>query len=328
VKVLVTGACGFVGGYVVHELLAHGHDLVLTDIQDSTANLALAGDGRVPDVPIVRADLRDLASVQRVVAGHGVEAAVHLAYVLNEPIARDPLLAVQVNCVGTANVLRAAHEGGLRRVVWMSTGGIFNAAAARGELLDDETAPAPANTYAHTKVLNEAVARQFFETHGLESVALRPAYVNGLGVPTSVMGASILVESAVKPALGLPGVVPFANDTVPFTDIEEIAVAVRLSLERDLPRGAHAYNPRASVTRMTEVMDHVRSLIPGAQLSPGTAARWGSKDPYAPAYGARMERDLGFQCRRTAFEQYARILDRIARNRTLVARLFDLEGVA
>jgi UDP-glucose 4-epimerase len=215
VKVLVTGGCGFLGGYAVWELVRGGHDVFILDATDQTANLEIAGDGRLPDTPIEVGDIRDLDRLIALIEGRRIQAVVHLAYLLLAPVRADPRRAVDVNCLGTANVFEAARRSGLGRLVWASSGGLMNGYVGTDVAVDDDTPPRPSDLYSFTKLLNEAVAAQYFETFGVSSIALRPVYINGLGLPSSAMGSAMLREAVINPVFGRPGVAPSPETSSP-----------------------------------------------------------------------------------------------------------------
>jgi hypothetical protein len=75
---------------------------------------------------------------------------------------------------------------------------------------------------------------------------------------------------------------------------------------------------------MLDVMTHLRKLIPGADLTPGEGSFWGTGRPFTAAYGRRMAEELGFQTGRPATEQFERMIERVKRNRDLVARHYGL----
>ena len=110
-KVLVTGGCGFVGSHLVRQAKKRGHDVTAAD---------LSGRGQVPDIAL---DVRDTQQVAACVAGYDV--VIHSAAVVGPgPAKRDPILAVDVNISGTANVLEAARVNDAR-VVYLSTATLY-----------------------------------------------------------------------------------------------------------------------------------------------------------------------------------------------------------
>src|SRR5262249_12620387 len=135
-----------------------------------------------------------------------------------------PARAVRVNCGGMVNVLETARFLGLKRVVWASSAGVF--AGHTGAALVAEDAPfTPTTIYAGTKVLNEVIAREFRRRHGIEATAPRFPLVPGDAQAASLAG-QILAELVNKPIRGLPGRVPWGDDTPSWLWVDDAARAL------------------------------------------------------------------------------------------------------
>jgi len=174
---LVTGGAGFIGSHLVERLLADGHGVRVLDnfSTGSLANLPFA-----PSVgsrlEIVEGDIRDLATVERVVTG--AEVIFHQAAMRSVPRSvNDPLGANEHNVTGTLNVLEAARRRGVRRVVYASSSSVYG---ARPELPKrEDQAPAPVSPYAVSKAAGEQYAAVWSRLYGVETVGLR--YFNVFG---------------------------------------------------------------------------------------------------------------------------------------------------
>ena len=115
---LVTGGAGFIGSHVVEALMDRGDKVRVLDsfYTGRRENLADVWD----QIDVVEGDLRDIRTVRR--AAKGVELVFHLAAMVSVPESMiDPLGAEAVNAGGTLNVLTAAREAGVRRLVLSST---------------------------------------------------------------------------------------------------------------------------------------------------------------------------------------------------------------
>jgi UDP-N-acetylglucosamine/UDP-N-acetyl-alpha-D-glucosaminouronate 4-epimerase len=173
-KVLVTGGAGFIGSNLVERLLEEGHDVRVLD-NFSTGrreNLVHVAD----DVDIVEGDVQSYERAHRAV--QGCEVVLHQAALPSVPRSiQDPLTTNATNIVGTLNVLLAARDSGIRRVVYASSSSVYGA----GEQLPktEEQTPDPMSPYAVGKLAGEGYCRSFFEVYGLETVALR--YFNVFG---------------------------------------------------------------------------------------------------------------------------------------------------
>ena len=104
-RFLVTGAYGFIGAWVAHELVRDGRDVVTFDLSSEPRRLRLVlDDAAVDAIPHVAGDIADLATVERALDEHEITHVIHLA-ALQVPFCRaDPPLGARVNVVGTVNV--------------------------------------------------------------------------------------------------------------------------------------------------------------------------------------------------------------------------------
>ena len=173
-KTCVTGGAGFIGSHLVDRLLEDGHDVVVLDDLSTgrLENLATAA-GRIE---FIEDDLRDPRAVARAVAG--CEVVYHqgaLAAVARS--VENPEEVTDVNVGGTLNVLVAARDARVRRVVFASSSSVYGDTP---ELPKVETMPlSPRSPYAASKAAGEAYLSAFQASYGLETVSFR--YFNVYG---------------------------------------------------------------------------------------------------------------------------------------------------
>jgi UDP-glucose 4-epimerase len=187
VRVLVTGGGGFIGSNLVRALVERGDDVRVLDnfSTGQRANLAeLAGD-----IEVVEGELRSYERVHA--ATRGVEVVFHQGALPSVPRSvQDPLTTSAVNVEGTLNVLLAARDEGVRRVVCASSSSVYGNS---GELPRFETAhPDPISPYGVSKLAAERYCVSFSRVYPLETVALR--YFNVFGPnqdPTSQYAAVV-----------------------------------------------------------------------------------------------------------------------------------------
>jgi UDP-glucose 4-epimerase len=187
VKVLVTGGGGFIGSNLVRALLERGDDVRVLD-NFSTGNRANLTD-LAGDVELVEGELRSYERVHA--ATRRVELVFHQGALPSVPRSvHDPLTTGAVNVEGTLNVLLAARDEGVRRVVFASSSSIYGNS---GELPRVETqSPDPISPYAVSKLAAERYCVSFSRVYPLETVALR--YFNVFGPnqdPTSQYAAVV-----------------------------------------------------------------------------------------------------------------------------------------
>jgi UDP-glucose 4-epimerase len=186
-RVLVTGGGGFVGSNLVHRLVELGDDVVVLD-NFSTGNRGNLGD-LAGDVEVVEGELRSYERVHA--ATRGVEIVFHQGALPSVPRSvQDPLTTSAVNVEGTLNVLLAARDSGVRRVVFASSSSVYGNS---GDLPRVETQHTdPISPYGVSKLAAERYCVAFSRVYDLETVALR--YFNVFGPrqdPTSQYSAVV-----------------------------------------------------------------------------------------------------------------------------------------
>src|SRR5256885_829663 len=174
VRFLITGGAGFIGSHLVEHLVAAGHDVTVLDDLSSGSRANLAAVRR--QIRFIRGSVTDLNTCRRAAAG--VDCVLHHAAVTSVQRSVDePLVTHQVNATGTLNVLLAAREKGVRRVVYAAS----TSAYGNPDTLpnSEEHVTRPLSPYAASKLAGEEYCVAFHATYGLETVVLR--YFNIFG---------------------------------------------------------------------------------------------------------------------------------------------------
>jgi UDP-N-acetylglucosamine/UDP-N-acetyl-alpha-D-glucosaminouronate 4-epimerase len=186
-KYLVTGGAGFIGSHIAQALLDQGESVRVLDnlATGRETNLAVL-KGRVQ---IIQGDLRNFEAVRAAV--EGVEVVFHQGALASVPRSiADPVTSLEININGTQNVLQAAREAGVRRVVYASSSSIYGNTPTLPK--QEQLQPHPVSPYAIHKLTGELLCQAFTSIFGLETVALR--YFNVFGPrqdPTSEYAAVI-----------------------------------------------------------------------------------------------------------------------------------------
>ena len=171
-KALVTGGAGFIGSNLAHALLARGHDVRLLD-NFSTGHRA---NIEPLDAEVVEGDLRSYERVAAAVGG--VEVVFHQGALPSVPRSiQDPLTSTAVNVEGTLNVILAARDAGVRRIVFASSSSVYG--DAPGMPRRESQPLSPLAPYAVSKLAAEQYCMVANRVYGVETVALR--YFNVFG---------------------------------------------------------------------------------------------------------------------------------------------------
>jgi len=164
-KILITGAGGFLGRGMIGPLVAADHTLRLMDV--------------VPfESPheVVVGDVCDLEACRGAMAGQDAVIIAHMAP--NRPeVYATPVLPFDINVKGTANLFAAAVEQGVRKVVLISSTAVVEHAQRTGEFMRLDLPFQPCQMYCLTKVCQEVIAEYYHRMHGIAVAMLRPAYI-------------------------------------------------------------------------------------------------------------------------------------------------------
>jgi len=247
VKVVVTGASGFIGSHVVDRLRTHGHEPRLFDLVPS------------PYDDLVETALGDLLSPADLRRGlDGCDAVIHLAAVADvNDVKADPVRAEAMNTRGTAVLLEAARELGTPRVIYGSTVWVYGDGQP-GETLDEDAAlPLPGHLYTATKLAGEAYCRSYGELYGVEHTILR------FGIPYGprARGATVLAAFVAKARAGDPlTIAGDGSQSRRFVYVEDLADGVVAGLA---PAAAgRVYNLVGSEnTTVRQIADTVQELV-------------------------------------------------------------------
>ncbi len=264
--VLVTGGAGFVGAYVVRDLLDRGEEVVVFDAV--TASPAL--DTAVPgwrDQGRLRLVRGTIASPWRLLQScrdHDVDAVVHLASPLTSGVNEDLRAGLEDICCGTANVLEAARLLGLRRVVWTSSISVFGPPSRYGEVpIGDDAELRPTSFYGSCKALCEQMGAVYREHHDVDSIALRLTIVYGPGRKSGV--TSFVSEAVEAAAAGRPVRVAYGDQVLNWQYVDDVAGMLLAAL--DAPRPPRTvYTTTGDVRSIRDVGDAISRLVPGADV--------------------------------------------------------------
>lgn len=284
-NVLVTGGCGFIGTWVLRELLAGGHRPVVLDPGARPARwdrlLGPAGRG----IPLLQGSLLDRDVLTAAFAHHDCTRVVHLAALLTPACQADPWEGCRVNVLGTVALLEQVRAAGgrVRGFSYASSVAVFgdepdHAAGARGEGGSGRAAGTagsqPLTFYGVFKQAMERLAAQYWREFGVASVGLRPQIAYGPEREAGLTaGPSLAARAAARGETAHIGY----TGTVGYDYVEDVARAfVRAALET--PAGAEVLDLPGPLASIHEVVSAILAAAPDA------AGRITAGGPALPAH--------------------------------------------
>lgn len=263
-SILVTGAQGCIGAWVVNQLLGRGHEVVAFDLGTDLARLDLVRDpGQPAKLEKVAGRIEDTALLARLLAERDITHVIHLAAVLMPFCQANPVEGAMINVIGTLNVFQAARNSGRKvRIVYASSSAVWGPEDAYGARpLTEEDPLKPGTHYGVFKMANEGNARVFFQSDGISSIGLRPWTVYGPGRdrgltadPTLAMKAAVLGK-------------PFRIRLSGFMDlqyVEDVAETfVRCAFSET--EGAHVFNLAGDIVEMNHLAAMIAAIKPEAR---------------------------------------------------------------
>lgn len=236
-RYLVTGGAGFIGSNTVDELVSRGHEVTVLDNLSTgkAANLAQVSS----KIRFFQTSITDISAVRE--ACRGADRVIHLAAQTSVPRSvKDPLETNLVNVTGTLNVLLAARDEGVKRVVFASSCAVYGQTAVFP--IREDAPLAPVSPYGISKQVGEAYGRVCQDLYGLEFVALR--YFNVFGPrqdPGSPYSGVLSIFNEALLAGRSPTVYGDGEQSRDFVYVRNVVEAILLAAETARAAG-HAIN--------------------------------------------------------------------------------------
>lgn len=304
-RVLVTGGAGYIGSVIVEELARAGH---MPFVYDSFA--AGNRDAIEPGVPCIAGDVRDTAHLERMLRERRINAVIHMAGVIQvaESVAH-PERYFDTNVSGSLSVVHAMLAAGVKRLVFSSTGSLYQ---DTGQVPFSEDDPvAPTNPYAQSKLIVEQALSWIAPAHGLICTALR--YFNAAGAtarhgethtPETHLIPNVLravAEGRAVPVYGTDYPTPDGTAVRDYIHVLDLAQAHLLALGREAP-GLRIYNAGAGTGYSVRQVIETARTVTGAALPIEEHPRRPGDAAATVASSRRIRDELGWEPRHHALE--------------------------
>ena len=264
-NVLVTGGAGFIGSNLTEALLQRGHFVRVLDDFSTGKRENLIFDKAYPSPEVIKGDIRDFSACRK--AMNRIEYVFHQAALPSvQRSIEDPETSNAINVGGTLNILLAAREEKVKRVIYASSSSVYGDTPTLPK--HEEMPPNPLSPYALQKYIGEQYCRLFYQLYGLDTISLR--YFNIFGPkqdPNSLYSAVIpkFIDALLQ---GRPPIIfGDGEQSRDFTYIENVVQANLLAMSAEHLHGEAiniACGKRISLNQLLNVLKEIL----GSKLSP------------------------------------------------------------
>ena len=265
-NILITGA-GLIGAHAARHAVDAGNKVVLYDLSPNRSYIhEIVGKDRVD---VVAADIRDLPALLSALERFAVDTLVHTAGLIGSRVQENSYTGATNNILGTINVLEAARLRQLRRVVYISTFGVYDRAKIDDSVVRESHPIGGHNLYATTKVCSEHLVHAYAALYKLHTAILRPGGVFGRGF---YVGGSTVGKIMRDLALNIIKGEPITLDASAYGLNEyvygkDVGLAVFLACEKEILK-QRIYNAGTGVvTGPEELAQVVRELSPKVKVT-------------------------------------------------------------
>src|SRR5712671_1985206 len=271
---LVTGA-GLIGASFAQFAIARGETIVFLDPEPRAdfLRMKLGEQG----YRLARQDVRDLPAIIETIKTHKIETIVHTAGLIGPRVQQALSQAFDINLGGTRNVAEAVRLGGVRRLVHLSTFGVYDRRRPANGPVTEDFPRGQGRGYGNYKAAKELILEAYVVAYGFELIMLRPANVFGLGHFWSGSSGGRKMQSLVEAGLNggtarIPASETVANEYVYAKDMGR---AVDLAATVPMPVQSIFNIGNGVVPSFVEVLSAVKALCPGVtyKIEPGEAPK-------------------------------------------------------
>ena len=299
---LITGA-GLIGTAFAQNALARGEQVVFVDPEPRADFMRMKlGD---KGYSAVRKDVRDLPGLLETIKTHGAETVVHTAGLIGGRVQQSLSAAFDINLGGTRNIAEAVRLSGVRRLVHISTFGVYDRRREANAPVTEDFPRGGARGYGNYKGAKELILEAYAAAFGFELIMLRPANVFGLGHFWSGSSGGQKMHNLIVAGLDgklarIPAAETMANEYIYAKDIGravDLAATVELPSERVFNIG------NGHVTPFAGVIAAVTALCPGLRYE--VEAGEAPQSKLAPLDISAAKKHLGWEPRFTIASAFA-----------------------
>ena len=252
-RAVVTGGAGFIGSHIANELVARGYQVAIIDDLSTGNKENIAALLKQSNVEFIEGSIVDLSLLNKLF--RGVDYVFHLAAIASVPRSvKNPQASHEVNITGTLNVLLAARDTGVKKVIYASSCAVY------GDIptlpIKEEMLPKPQSPYAATKLAGEYYCQAFHRVYGLPTVCLRYFNVYGPRQDPDSQYAAVIPKFIQRVIDDKPPIIfGDGEQTRDFTFIIDVVEANILAAESEATGVFNIGRGQSiSITRLTELI--------------------------------------------------------------------------
>jgi UDP-glucose 4-epimerase len=264
-SVLVTGGSGFIGAWVLRELVSRGLRPIIYDLQRADDRWRRILGRGAEDLIFIQGDLVNRALLKQTVLDNRVTSIIHLAALLTPACQQDPYVGCEANVLGSVAVFELAREfkSQIRGISYASSYAVYGPEADDGPLGLTSAENRPPSFYGAFKLAVDSIADQYWRHFGLASVGIRPHVAYG---PERTVGLTAGPSLAARAAAtGEPFEIGYTG-RLGYDYAEDVALAfVRAALET--PAGATVVDLPSQSATVEEFVSDLQTVVPAARIS-------------------------------------------------------------
>ena len=291
-NILITGA-GLIGSHAARHAVDAGNKVVLLDLSPNRDYIQRVVGGDRAE--IVAADMRDLPALMSALEHFNVDTVVHTAGLIGSRVAENSYTGATNNILGTINVLEASRLRKLRRVVYVSTFGVYDRSKITASVVRETDPIGGHNLYTTTKMCSEHLVHSYTAMYKLDTIIIRPSGVFGRG---HYVGGSTVGKVMRDLALNMIKGEPFTIDAKTYAPNEyvygkDVGLAVFLACQAVNPK-QRIYNAGSGVVTSPEALaETARELMPKAEIKLAGSAV-GAAEKNAPLDLGTSKAEIGY----------------------------------